>query len=241
MVKAFIRLQEEIIKNIPDQSIFAWGPIMHDYPFCCKGFASELPSEHSIGESMYDGPTCVPYQTLFAPSPDEFGNARAIRPISITNRQYLLNRLAMKIQHYTFTSYGVCTQLPLFRYRMAPHISLSAPVYVPVAVLACEDEQRRLVVLILRRKGLSHLQNEYFVGDFASPTLTSVDHRTATPVYVRAATLVSNSPIDGLLIKTREVYIHNRPHFRTWRRCGSARVRGSQGFHGIWAETIGMI
>ncbi|OJT14791.1 Vegetative incompatibility protein HET-E-1 [Trametes pubescens] len=68
---AFLRLQEEIMKTIPDQSIFAWGEL------CSMPSIDEVyPLSRDPG-LHYDAPT-----GLLASSPREFLSARDIRPLS---------------------------------------------------------------------------------------------------------------------------------------------------------------
>lgn len=212
--RAFIRLQEEILKHIPDQSIFAWGPVLHDYPFACRGFLSESPvqSGQRMESSMYDDPTCTNNQVLLAPSPDQFRDAGAIHPISIFDRQWHISGLrkrydAVDNPYYNFTSYGVRTEFPVIRYRLAPRLSFTAPVNVLVAVLACEDDKHRLVLLLLRRK--ETLSNDHFIGDFA---YADTEGRALLPTYYRVMSLVPDAPLTTGFVTVRDVYIHNPLH-----------------------------
>ena len=199
--RAFIRLQQETLKVIPYQTIFAWGPILDNYPFACKGFATDS----DRWKSPYTGVSPTDMQTLLAPSPVEFAAAGRIRPISISD---LAHRLGIPLTNpsYKSTSYGIRTHLPMVPYQPTPTLSLTTPTNVAVAALACEHEDGSLVLLFLRRK--SGTQDEHYVGDFVDVGDDEIFERA----YFRVAFLASSAPSISQLSEVREVYIHNRPH-----------------------------
>ncbi|KAI0719752.1 hypothetical protein C8T65DRAFT_634999 [Cerioporus squamosus] len=201
--RAFIRLQQETLKVIPDQSIFAWGPILDNYPYACKGFATD--SEDARWQPSYTGVSPTDMQTLLAPSPVEFAAAGRIRPISISDLSHRLG-IPLTNPRYKATSYGIRTHLPVVPYQPTPALSLSTPTNVAVAVLACEHEDGSLVLLFLRHK--PGMQDEHYVGDFVDVG----DDEIFTRAYFRVAFLASAAPSVLQLSEVREVYIHNRPH-----------------------------
>jgi hypothetical protein len=110
--RAFIRVQEEIIKKSTDQSIFAW-------------------------EALPDLP--VPRQTIFAPSPQFFRNGGGIirlypnlrdkRVYQITNQGLLMDAAVFKVLHPDEDSHYAETLLVL---NCSPQGPLSTP---PIALL----------------------------------------------------------------------------------------------------------
>ncbi|KAL1947056.1 hypothetical protein VTO73DRAFT_14017 [Trametes versicolor] len=91
---AFLRLQEEIIKTIPDQSIFAWGRR------CVLLSLNAVKPDSPAGIHYKDtGPT-----GLLAASPVDFVNAKDIRPLSPTDYSAIL----MGIKRYS--GFGVAVQ-----------------------------------------------------------------------------------------------------------------------------------
>ncbi|KAI0769311.1 HET-domain-containing protein [Trametes elegans] len=140
---AFYRLQEEILRHIPDQSIFAWGPLVFDrYQWPGERF-DQAPSAALTAED-------APNAYLFAPSPSAFEHSAGITPLAFDAFQREIG-VPAGVPDYTVTSYGIHTRLPLVPLWpprgaevMAPHLT------VHVAVLACVDAEDGLVALFLR-------------------------------------------------------------------------------------------
>ncbi|KAI0800039.1 hypothetical protein C8Q74DRAFT_387382 [Fomes fomentarius] len=121
---AFFRLQEEILKVVPDQSLFVWdtSPIVS---------LSGAPPPYD--ESRH---------TLFAPSPAAFarsGGVNAVASHAVLGRQSLHHDQALPT--YVSTSYGLRTTLPM----------LSVGPFTRLALLSCTDEYGRLLGLVLRK------------------------------------------------------------------------------------------
>ena len=128
---AFIRLQEEILKQFPDDTLFAWGDrftLHHQKDLNYLAFHTTMPPE-------YNG-------RLFAPSPKSFQLAGDLRPIS---EAILWERLGMRggSNHhppaYSLTRNGVQAELPI----------LHCPI-TKLGFVLCSDRLDRLVALILR-------------------------------------------------------------------------------------------
>ena len=137
---AFIRLQEEILKQFPDDTLFAWGNrCVLSHPrdlLSTSSFISPLPPHHN--------------GRLFASSPRRFRLAGDLRPVS---QATLMRRLGMQgpSNHgpltYSLTRYGVHAELPILR----------SPVAM-LGFLLCLDVSGRLVALILQPPAdLGHL------------------------------------------------------------------------------------
>ncbi|KAI0649820.1 hypothetical protein C8Q79DRAFT_349833 [Trametes meyenii] len=97
---AFLRLQEEIAKTVPDQTLFAWGPrctLYADHATCDEGFRlSELPG-------------------LLAPKPDDFSSAYGQNATPLSAAEFA-QRLGWREEevpplHTVFTPQGILVKL----------------------------------------------------------------------------------------------------------------------------------
>ncbi|KAI1792384.1 HET-domain-containing protein [Ganoderma leucocontextum] len=128
--RAFRRLQEEILRRIPDQSLLAWGNPERGPEEDRPPFLS------SVGR-----PPFVNASSLFATSPRDFHASGSITPfIDHDSIAALLGGIDVPVQDYVPSPYGTRTQLPL--------LSLSNKlVFDPedydfcIAILACTDQQ----------------------------------------------------------------------------------------------------
>ncbi|TBU24448.1 heterokaryon incompatibility protein-domain-containing protein [Dichomitus squalens] len=118
--RAFQRLQEEILRRIPDQSLFAWGHVctwqdplpvsptgIHDLP---RGFGVDLPQNGSLSKHV---------TSFFASSPSDFAMSGTVG--SMAEDDYLRCVGESDVPHldYTTTPYGIRSQflvLPLQAY-----------------------------------------------------------------------------------------------------------------------------
>lgn len=116
---AFFRLQERILIQIPDQSIFAWG-----LPFPRRIPPPAPPAV--LDFTKLDA-------TLFAQAPADFAQSGAISSLPHHIFRAKLNRNALRPPEYSFSSYGLRTQLPV----VPAHAHYTAPEYVFV-ILACQ-------------------------------------------------------------------------------------------------------
>ncbi|KAI0752616.1 hypothetical protein C8Q80DRAFT_1147293 [Daedaleopsis nitida] len=134
--RAFVRLQEEIIKRNPDQSLFAWGP-----PYV-EGLPLQLDSDEPRRFSFSTYVVLGHARALFASAPDAFAHAGTFRPIP--HRQ-LAQRLGIPETDllpptYVSTPYGIRTHLPVVSVSRVLPRSMLKQSYESwhVAVLACE-------------------------------------------------------------------------------------------------------
>ncbi|OJT04045.1 hypothetical protein TRAPUB_5281 [Trametes pubescens] len=105
---AFLRLQEEIVKGIPDQSVFAWGE-------SCTLRSSR---EGTPGQWWTSSPA------LFAEAPFVFAPARDIIPLVIEDFAFRLHRRPGDVLplHCVFTPQGIRLQLLCVDLTTIPHI-----------------------------------------------------------------------------------------------------------------------
>ncbi|CDO76714.1 hypothetical protein BN946_scf184796.g8 [Trametes cinnabarina] len=134
---AYYRLQEEILRRIPDQSIFAWGRMLSCWPH-----------EQFNHFSSSTWPIDMSHECLFASSPAAFEDSAPYVPLSLEEFYQRVTSEEKHVPEYLFTSYGIRTSLPRLLYRR--RTGLSGEDMVEVIVLACEDPGRGVVALLLR-------------------------------------------------------------------------------------------
>ena len=159
--RAFTRLQEEILKHIPDQTILCWGATLD--PSIDFKIGREAISIH---EHVQVPPESHNHCFL-ASSPKDFGhfNTSSITRLSPTDFTSLLNFHREPIYpRYTTTPYGVHVRLPIITIRTPARNKFAA---THLALLACQDgggESRRIAALLLRRVHSDRSTSEFFVG-----------------------------------------------------------------------------
>ncbi|KAI1787569.1 HET-domain-containing protein [Ganoderma leucocontextum] len=157
---AFIRLQEEILKRIPDQTIFAWGYFMNPLGASQASIHDIVPGQRSSSH-------------LLAQSPSWFARSSSVSSIdkgTLSERIGLPARREGGTLECTVTSYGVRMFLPMlpleslagtdwwtFRYLSDKRFGAF------FALLAAEDSDGDLLaLLLLRPKG--ETTDQYTVG-----------------------------------------------------------------------------
>ncbi|KAI0645394.1 HET-domain-containing protein [Trametes meyenii] len=153
---AFYRLQEEILRHVPDQSIFAWGPFLYKrYEWPCEQVGT-TPLIEQQTEDVSNG-------YLFAPSPTAFEHAGGVTPLSLDELRREI-KTKVSVPEYTITSYGIRTQLPFAtRWQPTSLPGTKPQLTIHLALLACSDADDGLIVIILRSPpDLNH--NQYKVG-----------------------------------------------------------------------------
>ncbi|PIL32615.1 hypothetical protein GSI_05318 [Ganoderma sinense ZZ0214-1] len=186
---AFYRLQEAIIDEIPDQTIFAWQlcppqkgllPETFSRPSDAHRYRytpalSTIPSARATPDKQLpELPSNAPYdprQYLLANSPDDFANSSDLAPLS---REELVEILhitpADTFQTFKSTAHGISTRLPLVEFTTPFGHPDSASLYL--ALLACTfGGSKTLVALLLRSHGNapSVQASQYVVGTTLEP------------------------------------------------------------------------
>ncbi|KAI0324844.1 hypothetical protein GY45DRAFT_1331110 [Cubamyces sp. BRFM 1775] len=164
---AFIRLQEEILKHVPDQTIFVWGPCLRATPFAYHNPRSTQYTEDSPSDQLHVGfgvNSTSHYQFLFASSPRDFKYSSNVESVPWDDFLSKLNGPSQTRATYLTTSYGVCTRLPLVLVSSADR-KLSGP--ARLALLACKvrDDagEDRYIGLLLRDQATAR-GSDYLVG-----------------------------------------------------------------------------
>ncbi|KAI1787841.1 hypothetical protein LXA43DRAFT_950792, partial [Ganoderma leucocontextum] len=157
--RAFRRLQEEILKRIPDQTLFAWGSIYAAGPLLSTGEATDsaltLPGDDLL-RICYIEPH-PQLATLFAPSPSSFAHARDIHPIPRAEFSRLLGLEGLPFEEYATSPSGIRTHFPLVvlkaDHALPVSINIRFGANPPVSdtclvLLACWDSEQQLLARI---------------------------------------------------------------------------------------------
>ncbi|KAI1789888.1 hypothetical protein LXA43DRAFT_1095969 [Ganoderma leucocontextum] len=157
--KAFVRLQEEILRHIPDQSIFAWGL----RPFPSNDTLRILPR-------FMNGPfSATKRHALLASSPSDFQGPWALELIHPAEFNAMLRLIPNTLVSLDCSAYGIhsiLTHPPVYPVRSSSHPH--GPTHI--AILACRDPTRGFVALLLRRTSNTS-PDEFSIG--APMSLTS--------------------------------------------------------------------
>ncbi|KAI1798252.1 heterokaryon incompatibility protein-domain-containing protein [Ganoderma leucocontextum] len=147
---AFFRLQEELLKRSPDQTIFAWGQIPYSR---WNPFAGDL----VLPEIVEDGLGHPPPRGLLASSPAAFLGCAACTSLPHDELASVLNIESLALPEYRLTSYGVRAAVPLIPLKTNDPSQARF-----LAILACRNERGAFAALLLRHQ--PHTTKRYFVG-----------------------------------------------------------------------------
>ena len=138
--RAFVRLQEEILRHIPDQSIFAWhlrSPPSND-------------TLRILPRFMNGTFSVTKRHALLASSPSDFQAPCTLELIPPAEFNAMLRLIPNTLVSLDCSAYGIhsiLTQPPVYPIRSSAHTH--GPTHI--AILACRDAARGFVVLLLRR------------------------------------------------------------------------------------------
>ena len=150
--RAFVRLQEEILKHVPDQSLFAWGPALADDAVLFRDVGPGAVAD----DSRY-----WQSRNLFAWSPDAFVNAAGVTAVPFEEFEGRTG-VPFASSEYTHTNFGLRTRFPLIPIRRGEQETAAATTFL--AVLACEDaEGRTLALLLYPQRGVA---GRFYVGHY---------------------------------------------------------------------------
>ncbi|KAI0651203.1 heterokaryon incompatibility protein-domain-containing protein [Trametes meyenii] len=185
--RAFLRLQEEILRRIPDDSIFAWD--LHPYPGFHHGTTAETDQKIARDATLplFDpNASSSPWDMqevngMFAHAPRAFSFSEHIR--SIPHQTFVARIFATNIplsvppSSYSTTPYGIRAKMCGRRTLLGSGVSglLGRCGYV---VLECEDKEGSLVALLFNYEGVSK-----YVGSSQEPiTSDSVPETIGAPI-----------------------------------------------------------
>ncbi|TBU35707.1 heterokaryon incompatibility protein-domain-containing protein [Dichomitus squalens] len=186
---AFVRLQEEILKQLPDQTLFVWGPRVSHVNWSRASISSTSPESEGH---------------LFASSPEAFDNPNRrnmdVTTISHVKLAGLLGLNNLPLPRYAITGYGTRARLPTLPVGTLPH----REDHLLLAPLCCLDSKNRVLALVLRRE--DPRSQQYVVGAQVIPGLS---HKTSC--FVRFAVL-GRAQLEALRedVCIQDVYISHR-------------------------------
>ena len=177
--RAFRRLQEEILKRIPDQSLFAWG----------DAYLEPLPEAEDalLDQRRFVCLTKYSARSLFAASPAEFLKSGSIRPVPHNAYLRRLGLSNLPLPEYASSPYGTRLQLPILRISLClPSWSVSYQERSQTsewcfALLACEHSRRpgHLLARVCRVVPSIHSQVEELHSGFVA--ITQARHHSGYP------------------------------------------------------------
>ncbi|OJT09120.1 Vegetative incompatibility protein HET-E-1 [Trametes pubescens] len=215
---AFVRLQEEILKRVPDETLFIWGRALTQGTEQTRrqrtlGVPSSMQPPRAaakhfagLGGRPFHQPSHSP---LFAASPAEFqrlswdpDETAASDQLQVMPHQWLaalLKRPDLPLPEYTHTCYGVRARLPLMWWR-ADIATSKTPVKFAMALLGCVDSKGRVMALLLGPQ--DSVRREFKVGFDDVEGGARTLHRIAT---IPRQWIES----DRSRITVEEIYIHH--------------------------------
>ncbi|PIL33951.1 hypothetical protein GSI_03659 [Ganoderma sinense ZZ0214-1] len=146
---AFRRLQEEIMRRIPDQSLFAWTPFHFDSPPSLHELDISDPQQSARRLFCFGFYQDFGTSSLLASSLDLFEDGWKIAAISHDEvaRRLQLRSSTLPATDYSFTPHGIRTQVPII--PLSPYLLAGTAEYHPdnippsrwyLVVLGCEHK-----------------------------------------------------------------------------------------------------
>ena len=231
--QAFERLQLEILKRCPDQSIFAWGIPFVSYDLL-QLYASRPLDHDQVREP----------RVLLASSPADFAHSGDITPIHLTRFNDELGLLRKELgtegmppPEYMSTSHGMRITFPTIHGTAGDQ---KAGTIVTCAILACQDARDNIIILFLSQSrstdyyfyhigadmvaldhGLSSTSQYYRIGVLPRHCLTrqlkrNIYLRNTYLAYSRSSAIVSNPIRHHELPSTRHNTSKYAFFFPTW-------------------------
>ncbi|KAH9899319.1 heterokaryon incompatibility protein-domain-containing protein [Cubamyces lactineus] len=166
--QAFIRLQEEILKRIPDQSLFAWGPRT---PLPLPGEPMAYLTQQSTDELRASKGAY-----LFATSPQDFRISEDYAPIPYGTFCRSISLPASVPPLHMTTGHGIRTSFPILRVRLPCGTTTGGGSeswaedsnVITLGLLACIDSNGHLLALLLSETEGSSV-GEYLIGALDLP------------------------------------------------------------------------
>ncbi|KAH9884794.1 hypothetical protein C8Q73DRAFT_796113 [Cubamyces lactineus] len=155
---AFVRLQEEIMKCIPDQSLFAWGDILPFQP----GSSTQWNLPH-LRKVPVDELRASKAAYLLASCPADFGGeSEVLEFLSLHELTSILGIPSSSILAHTITSHGVRMSMPIYHLTLPQYQSGSGQISIKLAILACRSGRDGYLVGLILAQGAP--SNVYFIG-----------------------------------------------------------------------------
>ncbi|KAI1784338.1 HET-domain-containing protein [Ganoderma leucocontextum] len=190
--KAFLRLQIEILKQCPDQTIFAWGRPSIDCHALIANFSSVM-----VTKELRDSTV----RSLLASSPADFEHSGNISPISLDSLSELLGQFDLAPPEYSTTAYGMRTAFPIVDIP-----SLGRDPGISIAILACQDSEGNLVVLFLNQRRILWISAAEYLVYRVGADLYPNSFPFQPPQYYRLGRIHLSSRDDSSFLKNIAVH-----------------------------------
>jgi hypothetical protein len=174
--RAFVRLQEEIMKTSDDQTLFAWEYEDHDFGFSIQ------PSKDSTYSPFARSPASFKKSGEFIP--DELNETRT--SYAMTNKGLQINLPIIKLSHESYLAALTCRPQNLFHRVIAIPISFHGPDSVT------RIERRKLCIIL--RYEVTHAPRQSL--RFPMEKIDNVFSRFDDRLFLRPSLLIRNLPRD---------------------------------------------
>ncbi|KAI1792774.1 HET-domain-containing protein [Ganoderma leucocontextum] len=210
--RAFIRLQEKILKRIPDQSLFAWTVSDQEVHSLQFPLTPKVVKENSyVMDAIEDD-----YSAFFAASPRSFRNSNGIRPLS---HSAFVERIGFNspLPTYTVSPYGIHTHFPLIPANHCFPPGLLTPTNCYFAILACEleDQEGSLLAVVCSAEPTAGGTMLLKSGRITEMTNRKLLHRTTTIHYNRMSEhrigVFDSAILPELFPLSRKLYVDASP------------------------------
>ena len=162
---AFIRLQEEILRQTADPTILTWGGwITRPYDYFSLPTSSLLNTDSSQAEAVVSDDSDTARSYLLALSPRDFESHSAT--VAMTPQSILPN-FDIYSTDFAFTAHGIRAKLPL----MTIYDKNKKP--YRLALLGCQDKKGRCIALLLQWRRSSAGHRSVSIGAFLRDTSLS--------------------------------------------------------------------
>lgn len=135
--EAFLRLQEEIMRRIPDTTLFAWGP-RADPVETLLGYRSVFPTSH--------GADYIERSCLLASGPAAFRDCSDLVSVSKKDFAAAYNNISPHNSSFIVTSHGIQATCPVMHFSAGCTLLL-------LPCCKAQDDESSFVALILRFQG----------------------------------------------------------------------------------------
>ncbi|KAM5536706.1 hypothetical protein V8D89_009633, partial [Ganoderma adspersum] len=206
---AFIRLQEQILKHHPDQTIFAWGRFLGSPDF---GFVPPNPRNKLRASSPPSLLGALAGEFLLPLRPHYFEESQKFKHLPRDVFAQLLGvSPAQTYQEFTITSYGMRARVPLLTiYCGDHHLPYCQPTHL--ALLACQDQAGNMLALLLRSQKQPS-GPDFVVGAVVADTNTVLTSRSSLLSHYYRVTYLSSEQVASCQrnIEMVDLYIPYRP------------------------------
>ena len=195
---AFVRLQEELLRRNPDQSLFVWGTFLRNVTL-----RPTAPSDSTTVSSLATIHSRSAQHCLLASSPKDFRFSRDVSLMSPGEIDEFSKRLRLTApSDFTPTAHGIRATFPLYRCVVDASGIFAVPC---LALLPCKNLDGDILALLLHPQS-HHSSSAFFIGTQVSTTSGPKEISISSHSSARIVALPLNSVRD-MLVEHRLLYI----------------------------------